>query len=529
MGKKITRIEPVKQQTVGYTAPKRVCAYCRISTGSAEQKNSLDAQIRYYTHLIKEKPDWSLAGIYADEARSGTKIAYRNGFQQMLQECRQGHIDLILTKSVTRFARNTVDSIRTIRMLKELGVEVYFEKERVSTFSEKSEQLLTILSSIAQGESENISTNLRWSVIRRFQNGTYTISSPAYGYQNDKRGNLVIQEEDAAVVRRIFRAYLNGKGSYTIAKELQGEGIPTIRAGKAWEDSVIKRILQNPVYEGDVLFQKTYTTKGVPFTRKYNHGELPMYLVTDNHEPVITREEAFAVRKIYEYRRQEHCVENGKVYKNRYVFSSRIVCGECGGNFRRQKIYIGRPYEKVQWGCYQHITDTTKCGQKAVREDILQKTFVKMWNKLAGHAESILLPLLETLKAVPNDAGQERELRELENRIQELKQQGHWLQKVLSDGGIGAAVFIERRNQLEWELEKARHRQAVLKEKNMMEEEIAQTEYLLMVFRTRPAIIEKFDEELFCMVVEKIVVYADRLCFKLKNGLELEEYYGKKE
>ena len=298
-----------------------------------------------------------MVGIYADEARSGTKVKSRDRFQQMIQDCRQGKIDLILTKSVTRFARNTVDSINTIRMLKELGIEVYFEKERVGTLSQKSEQLLTILSSIAQGESESISTNSRWSIVRRFQNGTFVISSPAYGYRKDENGNLIIQSEEAAIVRRIFDEYLGGKGSYAIAKELQAEGVPTIRTAKSWQDSVVKWILQNPVYEGDLLYQKTYTTEGIPFTKKYNHGELPKYLVSDNHEPIISREEAEAVRQIYEYRRQKHRMDNVEIYQSRYAFSGRIICGECGSTFRRQKIYIGKPYEKIQWSCRQHITE----------------------------------------------------------------------------------------------------------------------------------------------------------------------------
>ena len=524
MGKKITKIEPVKpKQTEQYTKIKRVCAYCRVSTGSAEQKHSFDAQVQYYTRLIEEKPDWILVGIYADEARSGTKVKHRDGFQQMIQECKRGNIDLIMTKSVTRFARNTIDSIHTIRMLKELGVEVYFEKERMSTLSQKSEQLLTILSSIAQGESESISTNSRWAIKRRFQNGTYTIASPAYGYQNDEHGNLIIHPEEAMIVRRIFDAYLGGKGSYTIAKELQAEGVPTIRKAKSWQDCVVKEILQNPVYEGDMLYQKTYTTEGVPFTKKRNHGELPMYLVSDNHEPIISREEAEAVRQIYEYRRQKHRMEHVEVYQSRYAFSSRIVCGECGTNFRRQKIYIGKPYEKIQWSCCQHIKDITKCRQKPIREDVIQQAFIKMWNKLTEHYEDILLPLLAVLKAVPNDAQQEQELLELENRIQELKQQSHWLQKVLVDGDIGFAVFIEKRNHLDMELEQVSRRYQILKEQNLMEKEIAQTEYLLTVFRTRNAMIDHFDEELFRLIVEQIIVYPDKLCFRLKNGLKFEE------
>lgn len=528
MGKKITKIEAVSKSRPMDTIPvKRVCAYCRVSTGTAEQKNSFEAQVQYYTRLIDEKDGWVCTGIYADEARSGTKVAHRDEFQHMMQDCRLGKIDLILTKSVTRFARNTVDSIRAIRQLKELGVSVYFEKERVDTLSEKSEQLLTILSSIAQGESESISTNSRWAVVRRFQNGTFIIGSPAYGYENDENGELVIKTEEAAVVRRIFDEYLGGKGSYAIAKELQQERLPTIRNAKGWQDSVVKGILQNPVYEGDLLLQKTYTTEGVPFTKKRNYGQLPQYLIRDDHQAIITREEAAAVRQLYEYRRQRQCVDDREVYQNRYVFSSRIRCGECGSTFRRQKICIGKPYEKIQWCCHQHIEDISKCGQKAVREDLVKQAFTLLWNRLACN-EEILIPLLAVLKAVPDDPAQEQETEELEERIQELKKQSHMLQKVLTDGDIGSAVFIERRNQIDTELEAAYRRRQQLNGQRVFEQEIAQTEYLLTVFRNRPGIIEEFDEERFLMIIEHATVYpGKRLVFCLKNGLELEENCGK--
>ena len=528
MGKKITKIEPVSKNHTPETTPiLRVCAYCRVSTGTAEQKNSFEAQVRYYTRLIDEKNGWVCVGIYADEARSGTKLIRRDEFQHMLRDCRLGKIDLILTKSVTRFARNTVDSIRAIRQLKELGIGVYFEKERVNTLSEKSEQLLTILSSIAQGESESISTNTKWAIVRRFQNGTYTISDPAYGYVNDENGELVIQPEEAAVVRRIFEEYLSGTGVYVIAKELQKEGIPTIRNAKQWQESVVKGILKNPVYEGDLLLQKSYATEGVPFTRKTNRGELPQYLITDNHEPIITREEAQAVRQLYEYRRQKQRGEDVAACQNRYAFSSRLICGECGAAFRRQKIYIGKPYEKVQWSCYRHITDIAKCKQKVVREDVIRQAFVTLWNRLASNYEEILLPLLAALKALPGDPAQEQEIEELEQKIQELKKQSHMLRKVLAGGDMGSAVFIEQRNRIDAELETANRRQQRLKEQKVFEQEITQTEYLLTVFRNRPAIIEEFDEELFLMIITQVTVYPGRLEFKLKNGLELCETYGK--
>lgn len=524
MGKKITKIEPiaVKSNCLAHDS-KKVCAYCRVSTASGEQKNSYEAQIRYYTKLISEKDNWIMAGIYADQARSGTKVEHREQFQQMIQDCQNGKIDLILTKSVTRFARNTVDSISTIRMLKSIGVEVYFEKEKISTFSEKSEQMLTILSSIAQCESENISANNKWAVRKRFLDGTYKISCPAYGYKYNEFGELAIVPEEANIVRRIFDEYLGGKGSYIIAKELQEEKVPVIRMAHKWHDTVIKEILQNPIYEGDILYQKTYRTDCVPFNQKMNKGQLPMYLVKDNHEPIISREEGAAVRALYEYRRQKQCNKNKMVYQNRYVFSGKIKCGQCGKTFRRQKIYIGKPYEKIQWCCSQHISDITKCSQKAISEERIHKAFVNLWNRLAPNAEKILMPLLSVLKAVPDDNHIETELIIIENKIQELKRQSQMLRKVLSDGGIGSAIFIEKRNKIDCQIEVAYRRQKVLREEVAFKNEIAQTEYLLSVFRVRAKWIEIFDEELFQLTVENIVVYDQKICFRLKNGLVLEE------
>lgn len=528
MGKKITKIEPVKQkQERRNPIMKRVCAYCRVSTRSTEQKKSFESQVQYYTRFIQENPTWTLVEIYTDEARSGTKIQHRDGFQAMIQECKRGNIDLILTKSITRFARNTIDSIETIRMLKELGVEVYFEKERMSTLSQKSEQLLTILSSIAQGEAESISTNNRWAIKRRFQNGTYIIGTPAYGYQKDENGNLIIQSEEAKIVRRIFDAYLSGKGSYRIAKELQAEGIPTIRAAKNWGESTVKEILKNPVYIGALIYQKTYTTEGVPFQKKKNHGELPRYLISDNHEPILHRKEVESIQNILEYRRQKHCVKDKEVYNRRYVFSSRIVCGECGGTFRRKKIRLRSSGERIQWSCYQHILDLTKCKQKPILEESIQNAFVNMWNKLQEYANDMLLPLLSTLKEVANDQIREKELYQLDVKIQECKQRKYWLQKILTEGNIEMATFIEKRNQLDRELEELYHTYQKWKGQTLLEEEIAQTEWIWNVLNTNPIRLESFDEVLFQKMIKRVIVYPEKLYLELKNGLQLEEIYGK--
>ena len=528
MAKKITKIEPVsKEYQPEVLPPKRVCAYCRVSTDSSEQKTSYASQLSYYSKMIGEKEDWVFAGIYADEARSGTKVAKRDDFQQMLHDCRLGKIDMIITKSFTRFARNTVDSIKAIRELKALGITVYFEKEHINTLSEKSEQLLTIWSSLAQGESESISTNSKWAVTRRFQSGTYIISTPAYGYRNDEDGELVIKKEEAVVVRRIFDEYLSGLGSYVIAQGLVRDGIPTIRGGASWTDGVVQRILLNPVYEGDLLLQKTYSLDVVPFARKTNYGERQQYLISDNHEAVITREEAAVVRQLYEYRRQQ-ANPNATDCMNRYAFSSKIECGECSSRFRRQKIYIGKPYEAIQWGCKQHIHNKVMCSQKAVREDAIKEAFVRLWNRLASNYEAILIPMLASLKSIRSNPEQEQEYQELDNQIQELKRQNHMLSKILTGGDMDSALFIQKRNRIDHELEGAWRRQRMLQEQKMFEKEIAQTEYLITIFRNRPPIIEAYDEELFLLIIERIVVHPDMsLEFWMKNGLNLEEGYRK--
>lgn len=529
MAKKITKIDPVKQQVTRQLQPKkRVCAYCRVSTDSREQQNSFSAQLEYYKALIEAREDWEFAGIYADEARSGTKLQKRDDFLRMMKDCEDGRIDMIITKSVTRFARNTVDSIQAIRRLKELGIAVFFEKENINSLSEKSEQMLTILSSLAQGESENISTNNKWAAVKRFQDGTFIIGTPAFGYTKDENGELIIQEEEAKIVQRIFREYLNGKGTYVIAKELSEEGIPTIRTAEKWQDTVIKEILQNPVYTGDLLQQKTLTTDVVPFKRKPNRGQLPQYMIENNHEPTITKVQAEAVKEIFDYRRKQMGMDDTGKYQNRYAFSSKIICGECGSIFRRQKIYIGKPYEKVQWSCHQHIEDITKCSQKAIREDVIQWTFTVMWNKLVSNYTEILIPLLDTLKKLRMDEQQEQEIVECNNKIMELTEQDHILSRLLSKGYIDPAVFIERQNALILELTATKKKRNQLLDNNGFEQEITGTELLLELIRNNPNIIEEYCEDLFLQVTDNIIIQKNgQITFRLINRLELSEPYRK--
>lgn len=526
--KKITKINPVKSHVMMQLQPqKRVCAYCRVSTDSREQQNSFIAQTAYYEELIGKRSDWEYAGIYADEARSGTKLQKRDDFLRMIKDCEAGKIDMIITKSVTRFARNTVDSIKAIRKLKLLGVAVFFEKENINTLFESSEMLLTILSSLAQGEAESISTNNKWAAVKRFQEGSFKIGTPAHGYVKDENGELVIDEQEVETVRYIFKQYLNGKGSYVIAKELTGKGIQTIRNAEKWSDGVVKEILLNPIYTGNLILQKTFTTEGVPFKRKRNKEELPQYFISENHEPIISMEEAEAVKEIYEYRRRQMKVDGTKS-QNRYAYSSKIICGECGRVFRRQKIYIGKPYEKVQWCCIQHIEDREKCSMVAIREDIIQNAFTSMWNKLSSNYTEILSPLLESLKRLRADEQQEKEIRECNDKIIELSKQSHILSGVAAKGYLDSAIFIEKQTALQIELDAMRKKRKALLDDSGFENEIYYTEQLIGLLESHPGIQDTYREDLFLETVEQIVIKEGEIVsFRLKNSLELTENYGK--
>ncbi len=330
------------------------------------------------------------------------------------------------------------------------------------------------------------------------------------------------------MVRHIFREYLNGKGTYVIAKDLSEAGIPTIRSAEKWQDGVVKEILQNPVYTGDLLHQKTLTTEVIPFKRKPNKGQLPQYLIEDNHEPLITREQAEAVMEIFEYRRKQMGMDDLEKYQSRYAFSSKILCGECGSTFRRQKIYIGKPYEKIQWSCHRHIEDSTRCSQKAVREDDIKWAFTVMWNKLISNYTEMLIPLLDTLKKLRIDEQQEQEIGECSNRIMELTEQGHILSRLVSKGYIDPVVFIERQNALILELAATKKKRSQLLDNNGFDREIAGTELLLELIRNNPDVMEAYREDLFLQTTDKVIVQENgQITFRLINRLELSEPYRK--
>lgn len=347
---------------------KRVAAYCRVSKGTENLINSFKAQVDKYDSDILSNPDWEKAGIYSDEGISGTRINKREGFQQMIVDCEAGKIDLILTKSISRFARNTVDTLTTTRRLKEIGVEVYFEKENISTFSAEGEFMLSLMASFAQEESLSISENIKWSRRKSFENGDPQTRSPMFGYRwvDD---NLEVIPEEAEIVRQIFDDYIAGESSYSLARKLNAQGIKTVR-GADFDDQAVIYILKNVTYLGGFVLQKTVVVDPLEKKRIRNKGEFHMYIVEDDHEAIIDRETFERVQTLMKERASKSWGHNR--YSDTTCFYQKIICGRCGMNYvhANKKRKDGTYASCFYCGC--RPLRKPKCGNCQIAEPTLR-------------------------------------------------------------------------------------------------------------------------------------------------------------
>jgi DNA invertase Pin-like site-specific DNA recombinase len=359
----IQKIEPLVTLRKSRTA-----AYARVSSDKDAQLNSLSAQVSYYTELIQRRPEWEYAGTYVDEAFSGTKAA-RPGFQRLMEDCRAGKIDIVLTKSISRFARNTLTTLEAVRELKALGVEVWFERENIRTMSGDGELMLSILASFAQEESKSVSDNCKWRIRDKFKQGKPT-GITMYGYKMVDSQLIVIPEE-AEVVRMIFADYLGGMGKNAIMKKLNAMGVPSKHGGK-WNESVINDILRCEKVCGELLLQKTHIEDHLTKKQLPNRGELPMYHVEGNHEAIIDKETFDAAQEELARRAARHKSKP----KNRSRFTGKITCGLCGKHYRRKIASPGSQYEKPVWICatYNQHGKAACPASLQIPEDILTAT-----------------------------------------------------------------------------------------------------------------------------------------------------------
>ncbi len=395
--KHLERSVKLEQRTV------RVAAYCRVSTLHEEQENSYEEQIKHFESFIRNHPKWKMAGIFADEGKSGTGKEKRPQFSAMIQQCLKGKIDVVLTKSVSRFARNTVDCLETIRLLKSKNIPVLFEKEGINTMEATGELLITILSSQAQEESRNLSENIQWALKRKFEHGEVALNHTNFlGYTKDAEGKLVIVPEEAKLVRRIFKEYLDGKSTVGIAKGLTAEGIKTVTGKDTWSASVIISILNNEKHCGDVLLQKSTTIDYLTHKRVKNMGQADQYFIENNHEPIVSKEIFYQVqaelakrsgkRKVSSSTKEEKKIvdpkknkEENKVvtekskYSSKYILHGILICGESGHFYRRQT-WSKYGKKHAVWRCEDRLKNGIQAGCKhaeTVKETELQRAIMK--------------------------------------------------------------------------------------------------------------------------------------------------------
>jgi len=349
---------------------KRVCAYARVSTASEAQGESLENQTTHYRNLIEANPEYEYVGVFADYGTTGTKDA-RPEFQKMLELAREQKIDLILTKSISRLARNTAIVLEVARELKELGVEIFFEKENISSISGDGELMLTVLSSFAQEESKSASENLKWRYRRKFEQGELAINSTRFlGYDKNKHGELVINPIQAKVVERIFADYISGKGSFVIAKELNAEGVSTVAGGK-WHSGTVLNILKNEKYKGDAKLQKTYSKDHLSKKKCVNHGEVDSFYIENNHLPIVNQEIWDEAQRLMRQRAEAkgNVKERQSAYQNRYPLTGMLFCGKCGAPLRRRIWNSTSACRKVVWQCSTYIKNGKNACQGTTIED----------------------------------------------------------------------------------------------------------------------------------------------------------------
>ncbi len=501
----VTVIPPTKKNK----QIKRVAAYCRVSSGSDNQLHSFEAQNTYYKKIINSTDGWCLVDVYADEGVTGTCTTKRTEFQRLIKDCRDGKVDIILTKSISRFARNLHDCIDALRELKLLNIEVRFEKENINTTNEESEMYISMLSAMAQEESISISRNMRWSYQRRMQSGEFLSCSAPYGY-NLTDGMLTVNEKEAADVRCIFKDYLSGKGAAQIANNLQAHGGTITERG-------VRYILTNERYIGDALLQKKYTTDTLPYRREINHGERDQYYVTDSHESIISRSDFYAVQSLMQCR-TTHIIKTEKS-----VFSRMIVCGNCKATFKYTKIR-----GKVYWVCRTHYSGAEKCPYKGIRETEIQRLFIIVYNKLQFGMRHILEPLLKSLVRLKASANEKSELAKLYKEEKSLKEQNQILIRLNAKGYMDSAHCIERTNQIKQRLREIRDKISMNNQNDEIDKRIGSTNKLIGVLENSQKIIMEFDEDLFKKTVSRIIVNGDNIEFVLINDLHLTEIIHRK-
>lgn len=508
----------------------RVAAYCRVSTEMEEQQSSFNAQVEYYKFKIANNPNWELAGIYSDDGISGTNTKRRIGFNNMINDCIDGKIDMILTKSISRFARNTLDCITYIRMLKEKNIPVIFEKENINTMDSTGEFVITLLGSIAQEESRSLSTNTKWGLAHRFEKGQVSFTySKFLGYKKDEDGKIVIVEEEAKIVRQIYKLYMQGKSLTGIKHYLEDNKIKTVTGKDKWSTTTINSILSNEKYVGDALLQKSYTVDYINKKRVKNKGEMKQFYVEGNHEPIISKALYNLVQE-EKARRTSLGVKYKKSAKTsigkhtKYVLSELMVCGECGKPYKRTS-WTNYKNKKVVWRCVNRLESGKRYCQNSptLEDEILKKAIMDKINSIISNRDDFKNELSQSIKEIMDNYTLECDRENIEEKIDSLKNKMFGL--------IDKNAKNKNKNYTkEYEKLSAELKQLQSKRDSYEEKEIMYNTYKKRVTEMKEfledidSLMVEFDEEIIRQLIEKIIVISkSKIIIKFKSGIEAEQ------
>lgn len=521
--KRITVYEPTITNVV-YNNPlavrkPRVAAYARVSTEQEEQQSSFEAQVAYYEQYIKNNPSWEFVEVYADDGKSGTNTKKRDNFNRMISDAKAGKIDVILTKSISRFARNTVDSLQITRDLKDYGVEVVFEKDNIRSLDMKSELMITVLSGLAQEEARNISENVRWGQQRSMQAGNVAMAYGRFlGYKKGANGKPEIVPEEAEIVRDIYRMFLDGMTIRNIAKNLTDRKIPTPAGKEIWAVSTVKSILSNEKYKGDALRQKTYTVDYLTKKVKKNNGEQKQYYIANSH-PAIIDEDTWELVQLELARRGQ---EKGSL-SNNSPFSTKIICGDCGTYFGHKVFHGKEECRKDVWYCNHRYKGQEPCETPIIPETELKNAYLSALSQMLARKADCLaacrakLAELDNLAALKETRHSAEET--LQSQLTEIQDFVHENARKSQDQNKYRAKY----DKLASAIEKQKEHIAGLKNQEL--NTIANRERLRRFIRAVESCTEAFAfvPEIWNNTVERAIVYAEGLIrFEFKNGESIE-------
>ncbi len=497
----------------------RIAAYVRVSTDDEEQLESFQSQKKYYQEKISENRDWVMVGIYADEAITGTKVDKREQFQRMIQDCMDGKIDVIMTKSVSRFSRNTVDILQYVRLLKERGIAVIFEKENINTMTEQGEMMLTLMGTLAQNEVESTSKNVKLGIKMKMKRGELMGFNGCLGYDYHPEGKTItVNEAEAETVRLIFELYLQGYGTYTIANKLEALGKVNKKGEVKWTDSGIRGIIKNEKYKGDLLLQKTITTDPISKRRIENFGEEEQYYVRDHHEPIVSREvweQAKEIRLSRNRKTDKKADGKREKYTKKYALSSMCECGFCGTKLTRRTLHSSSKYETPVWYC-RNAANKGKhnCpNSKSVHESILENAFLEAYKLLAGSFDDVIdsvVGVIEDISTNNEDIGTNNEdigrLKKEQKALKNLEQRRKKLTDLYLDEGISKEAYDEKYEDLSVKIQKSRENIEILQANVFNQKDVGKRMASLKKALSDGNILEEFDRVVFESIVDKVIV-----------------------